>query len=168
MSCLGRERMFEYFSKTNGTPVSLLRINYACELRYGVLVDLARAVWTGQSVDLSMANFNIIWQADANAMSLAALAQASSPPFVINIAGPELMSVREVLKQLGKLMDREAKFHGIENPDAAISNAQLASRLYGYPRVSPNELIEWIAHWVMDGGESLNKPTHFETRDGKY
>lgn len=168
MSCLGRERMFEHFSKTNGTLVSLLRINYACELRYGVLVDLARAVWTGQSVDLSMANFNIIWQADANAMSLAALAQASSPPFIINIAGSELMSFREVLKQFGKLMNREPKFHGVEKPDAAISNGQLANRLYGYPRVSPNELMDWIAQWVMAGGESLNKPTHFETRDGKY
>jgi nucleoside-diphosphate-sugar epimerase len=168
MSCLGRERMFEHFSKTNGTPVSILRVNYACELRYGVLVDLARSVWTGQSVDLAMASFNIIWQADANAMSLASLANASSPPFYINIAGPELMSVRGVLETFGRIMKREPKMHGAEARDATISNGQLGHRLYGYPRVTPNQMIEWIAEWVMAGGESLNKPTHFETRDGKY
>ena len=167
-SCLGRERMFEHFSKTNGTPVSLVRVNYACELRYGVLVDLARAVWAGDSVDVSTANFNIIWQADANAMSLASLAHAASPPFIINVAGPELMSFELVLRQFGRIMGRQPKYHGVGAPDAAISNGQLGHRLYGYPRVTPHQMIEWIAEWVMAGGESLNKPTHFETRDGKY
>jgi hypothetical protein len=125
-------------------------------------------VWTGQAVDVSMGSFNIIWQADANAMSLAALAQASSPAFIINIAGPELMSSRKVLEEFGRIMKREPKITGSEKGDATISNGQLGHRLYGYPRVTPNQMIEWIAHWVMAGGESLNKPTHFETRDGKY
>ncbi len=168
MSCVGRERMFEHFSRTQGTAVTTIRLNYACELRYGVLVDLARKVWEGNAVDLAMGNFNVIWQADANAMTLASLAHAASPPFVLNVAGPEQLSVRRVCEQFGQLMGREAKFVGSEAPDALLSNGQMGHRMFGYPRVTADQMMRWIARWVMCGGASLGKPTHFETRSGKY
>lgn len=168
MSCLGRERMYEHFSRTHGTPLSIVRLNYANELRYGVIVDLAQTVWRGEPVPLAMGCFNAIWQGDANAASLASLAHASSPPFVFNLAGPEILSVRHVATQLGALMHRPATFVGHESPTALISNGQLGHRLFGYPRVSIEQVVRWIANWVDHGGASLGKPTHFEARDGKY
>jgi nucleoside-diphosphate-sugar epimerase len=168
MSCLGRERMFEHFSRTMKMPMAIIRLNYACELRYGVLVDLARRVWNGEPIDLAMGCFNVIWQGDANAMSLAALEQATSPPFVLNVSGPELLSVRRVCGQFGELMGKAVEFAGRESGDALLNNAQLSHSLYGYPRVSVGRMMEWIAKWVMAGGAELGKPTHFEARDGKF
>lgn len=168
MSCVGRERMFEHFSRVHGTRAVLLRLNYACELRYGVLVDLAKKVAAGTPIDLSMGCFNVIWQGDANAMSLASLAHAASPAIALNIAGPELMSVRRACEQLGERLGRAPRFIGTESPDAILSNGQRAHRLFGYPRVGVQELIDWVAAWVKQGGESLGKPTHFEARDGKF
>ena len=168
MSCLGRERMFQHFSQAASTRVSIIRLNYACELRYGVLVDLARKVWTGQPIDLAMGSFNVIWQADANAMALASLAQASSPAFILNVSGPEQLSVRRVCTQLAKRMGRDVNFVGAESPDALLNNGQMGHRLYGYPRVGAEEMMEMIAQWVMAGAELLGKPTHFEARSGKF
>lgn len=168
MSCLGRERMFEHFSRAHGTPVSLIRLNYACELRYGVLLDLARKVWEGRAVDLAMGNFNAIWQADANALSLRALQGASSPPLVLNLAGPETLSVRRVCEQFCRLLDRPVTFKGAEAPDALLSNGQLAHRLYGYPSVPVGRMMIWIADWLKRGGAVAGKPTHFESRDGRF
>lgn len=168
MSCLGRERIFEHFAKANRQPISLIRLNYACELRYGVLVDMARKVWTGQPVDLAMGNFNIIWQGDANAMSLMTLSTAASPAFILNIAGPETMSVRRICERFSQRMNKPVQLIGTEAPDALLSNGQLGHRLFGYPRISADQLILWIADWVMQGGADLGKPTHFETRDGKF
>lgn len=168
MSCLGRERLFEHFSRSAGTPVSILRLNYATELRYGVLIDLAQKVWTKQPIDLAMGNFNVIWQADANAMALASLAVAASPAFVLNVAGPEILSVRRVCQQFGVMMDRPVQFVGTEAPDALLNNGQLGHRLFGYPRVNVDRLLKWTADWVMNGRESLGKPTHFESRSGKF
>jgi len=168
MSCVGRERMFEHFSATRGTPVSILRLNYACELRYGVIVDLARKVFSGEPIDVTMGSFNAIWQGDANAMALASLAVAQSPALALNLAGPEQLGVRSVCKRLAELLDRDVTYIGKEASDAILSNGQLGHRLFGYPRVPVDVLIEWIADWVKSGGESLAKPTHFETRDGKY
>lgn len=167
-SCLGRERMFDHFSRVNGTPTTLIRLNYACELRYGVLVDLAKQVWAGETVDLSMGCMNVIWQGDANAMSLASLEDAASPPCVLNVAGPELLSVRQICGQFAERMDKEAHFTGEEATDALISNGQLGHERYGYPRVPVRRLLSWIADWVMQDGASLGKPTHFEVRDGKF
>lgn len=167
-SALARERVFEYFSRLNGTPVSLVRLNYSNELRYGVLVDIALKVWQCEPVDVSMGAVNVIWQADAVAMALCSLGCASSPPFVINVAGPETVSVRRVAEQFGSLMEREVCFTGCEAPDALLSNAQKAHQMFGYPRVGVRQMIEWIAGWIMSGGETLGKPTHFETRDGKF
>lgn len=168
MSCLGRERIFEHFSRTQGTKAALIRLNYATELRYGVLVDLARAVHAGETVDVTMGFLNAIWQGDANAMSLRAFAHVAVPPFVVNVAGPEQLSVREVCVELGRLMGRTPRFTGEEAPDALLSNAGLARRLFGLPRVDAQRMLEWIAGWVMAGGARLDKPTHFSVRDGRF
>lgn len=168
MSCLGRERMFEHFAKANKTPVVLIRLNYSTELRYGVLVDLAMKVWTGQPIDLTMGNVNCIWQGDANAMSLRAFEQAASPATCLNVSGPELLSVRRVCQQFGRWMGKKPILEGRETGDALISNGQLGHRLHGYPRVSAQQMLVWIADWVMRGGKSLGKPTHFEARDGTF
>jgi nucleoside-diphosphate-sugar epimerase len=168
MSCLGRERMFEHFSRVNKTPVVLIRLNYSTEMRYGVLVDLATKVWTGQPVDLGMGNVNCIWQGDANAMSLRAFEQAASPATYLNVSGPELLSVRRVCQQFGEMMGKKPILEGKEAGDALINNGQFGHRLYGYPRVSAQQMLLWIADWVMRGGKSLGRPTHFESRDGKF
>jgi nucleoside-diphosphate-sugar epimerase len=168
MSCLGRERIFEHFSHTLGIPMVLLRLNYACELRYGVLVDLAQRVLAGEPVDLGMGQLNAIWQADANAMALGAFDHVASPPFVLNVAGPETLSVRRVAEEFGRLLGRPVRFQGTEAADALLSNGQLGHRLFGYPRVGAGQMIRWIADWLRRGGPTLGKPTHFEVRDGKF
>jgi nucleoside-diphosphate-sugar epimerase len=167
-STLGRERLAEYCSGTWDMPMALLRLNYATELRYGVLVDLAQRVLAGQPVDVSMGYFNALWQADANAMSLCAFGHLASPPFVVNIAGPELLSVRRLGEQFGQLLGRSVSFQGTEAADAFISNGQLGHRLFGYPRVPVGQMVRWIADWLQRGGATLGKPTHFEARDGRY
>ena len=167
-SCLGRERMFEHFSRTLKIPTALVRLNYATELRYGVMVDMAQKVFRGEEIDLSMGNFNAIWQGDANAMTLGSFAHVASPPFVLNVAGPEMLSTRVVCETYGKLMNKNPKFIGAEAGDALISNGSLGHQLFGFPRISTGQMIQWIAQWIMAGGTSLGKPTHFETRDGKY
>jgi nucleoside-diphosphate-sugar epimerase len=168
MSCVGRERCYEYCSRTFGIPIVLLRLNYATEMRYGVLVDLARRVWAGEPVDLTMGQLNAIWQADANAAALASFDHVSTPPLVLNIAGPEILSVRRVAEEFGQQFNKAVRFLGCESPDAILSNAQFAHRLFGYPRVTAGQMIAWIADWVARGGATLGKPTHFEVRDGKF
>jgi hypothetical protein len=167
-SCLGRERMFEHFSRTLKIPAALIRLNYATELRYGVMVDMAQKVWSGESIDVSMGHFNAIWQGDANAMTLASFSHVATPPFVLNVAGPELLSTRKVCEEFGRLMNKPPRFVGTEATDALISNGSLCHKLFGFPRVTAAQMMQWIASWVMAGGASLGKPTHFETRDGKY
>jgi len=167
-SCLGRERVFEHFSRTDGTPVAVIRLNYATEMRYGVLVDLARRVLAGETIDVTMGNFNCVWQADANAASIRAFDHVASPPMVLNVTGPEVVSVRRACEQLAALMGTTVKFSGAEAPTAYLNNAQLSHRLFGYPRVPLGQAIRWTAEWVKRGGESLGKPTHFEQRDGKF
>ena len=168
MSCLGRERIFEHFSRTLQVPVSIIRLNYAIDLRYGVLADLARKVWEEKEIDVSMGNVNVIWQADANAMTIQSLQHATSPPFILNVAGPEILSVRRVCEQFGELMKKTPKFAGEEAPTALLSNGSLGHRLCGYPQVTVETLIRWTAEWVSGGGGSLGKPTHFQTRDGRF
>jgi nucleoside-diphosphate-sugar epimerase len=168
LSCLGRERIFDHFSQTLAIPVSLLRLNYANEMRYGVLVDLAEKVLSGRPVELGMGYFNAIWQGDSNAMTLLALERAAVPPFVVNVAGPQTLSVRRVAEQFGRLLGKPVEFVGSESPDALLSNARLACELFGRPLVSEEHLIGWIADWQLRGGPTLGKPTHFETRDGRF
>jgi len=168
ITAVGRERIFEHFSRQYGIPMALLRLNYANELRYGVLLDLARSVWNEQPIDLAMGNFNAIWQADANAMVLQAFGQLASPPRVVNIAGPELLSVRQIAEEFGRLFGKPAKFSGMEAANALLSNGQLGHRLFGYPHIGVRQMIEWIADWVLRGGECLDKPTHFQVREGNF
>ena len=168
MSCVGRERIFEYFSRTNGTKITILRLNYAAELRYGVLLDIALRVNAGQPVPLSMGYLNALWQGDASALSLQSLACATSPPNAINIAGPELLSVRSVAEWFGKRLQQPVHFEGEESSDALLSNAQKAYQLLGRPRVSAQQLMDWIAEWISRGGAILAKPTHFEERAGRF
>jgi nucleoside-diphosphate-sugar epimerase len=168
MSCLGRERMFDYFSSALDLPVAILRLNYATEMRYGVLVDLARRVATHEPVDVTMGYFNTIWQGDANAMALAALDHAATPPLIVNIAGPEEVRVRDVCGELAALLDVEVTFTGCEAEDALLSNGSRGWALLGAPRVSLSQLLSWTAAWIRRGGEHLDKPTHFESRAGRF
>ncbi len=168
MSCLARERMFEYFSDTAGIPVAILRLNYATEMRYGVLVDLARRVSRREPVDVTMGYFNTIWQGDANAMALAALTHASTPASIVNIAGPEEVSVRSAATELARLLDTDVTFTGSEADDALLSNGSRGWALLGRPRVDVERLIAWTADWTRRGGDHLGKPTQFESRAGRF
>jgi nucleoside-diphosphate-sugar epimerase len=168
MSCLGRERMFEYFSSALGMPAVILRLNYAVEMRYGVIADLAAKIARGQPIDVSMGYFNAIWQGDANAMAIASLANAAAPPVVVNIAGPEELAVRSTCEELGRLMARPVTFNGQEAHDALLSNGAGGWSLFGRPRVTAEQVIAWTADWVGRGGDSLERPTHFESRDGRF
>ena len=167
-SCVGRERVFTYWSRKQNTSLALFRLNYAVEMRYGVLLDVALKVWRGEPVDVTMGYANVIWQRDANAFALRCLARAASPPFVLNVTGTETISIRAVAGRLAELLGREARLVGQEAPTAWLNNASKAHRLFGPPTVGADQLMEWTADWVKRGGATLSKPTHFEVRDGKY
>jgi nucleoside-diphosphate-sugar epimerase len=167
-SCVGRERVFTYFSRKNNTPVVLYRLNYAIDLRYGVLLDVATKVWRGEPVDVTMGHANVIWQRDANAQALQSLTLAASPPAILNVTGPETISIRALAQRFGELFERPANIVGQEAPTAWLSNSAKAQKLFGPPSVAVDQLIAWTAEWVRHGGATLNKPTHFEVRDGKF
>ena len=167
-SCLGRERMFEYGSIRNKTEVTLIRLNYSVEMRYGVLVDIALKVKNNQSVDLAMGYFNVIWQGDMNNFVLRSLEKVNSPAKVLNITGPEILSVREVAKEFGKLFGVKPVLVNKEAPTALLSNSEQAFGMFGRPKVPINQVIKWIAEWLKEDKKVLGKPTHFEVRDGKY
>jgi nucleoside-diphosphate-sugar epimerase len=167
MSCLGRERMFDIFTE-KGEKVVHVRLNYAVELRYGVLMDIATNVHQGKPVDVTTGYANVIWQGDACNQVLQSLELASSPAAILNVTGPETFSVREVAKTFGRLLGKEPVFTGQENGLGYLNNAMRANSLFGNPSVPLGRILEWIAHWVKIGGESSGKPTHFETQDGKY
>jgi dTDP-4-dehydrorhamnose reductase len=168
MSCLGRERIFTHFSQTLHIPTALLRLNYATEMRYGVLVDVAQQVLAGEPVDVTMGYYNAIWQGDTNAMTLRALAHVAAPPAAFNLAGRERLSVRAVAEQFGRLMNRPVTFQGQEAADALLSDGTHGWAMLGRPSVSAEQLIAWIADWLTHGGSTHGKPTHFQTRDGKF
>ena len=167
-SVLGRERMFEYASSRWQTKVALLRLNYAVDLRYGVLVDIALAVFEGRPIDLRMGTVNVIWQGDANSMCLRSFQHCQSPPRVLNITGSEQLPVREIARLFGERFGKAAIFSGEESATALLSNAAESHRLFGRPTVTASQLMDWVAHWIASGGRLLNKPTHFEARDGKF
>jgi nucleoside-diphosphate-sugar epimerase len=166
-SCLGRERIFEYFA-SQGMPCLLFRLNYAVDLRYGVLVDIARRVFDGQPVDLTVPAFNVIWQRDANSYALRALEHCTSPPRVLNVTGAETLWVRTTAEYFARRFARPCEFHGVEGGLALLSDASAAHALMGPPAVGVDRLMEMVAEWVSAGGASLNKPTHFEVSDGKF
>jgi nucleoside-diphosphate-sugar epimerase len=167
MSALGRERMFGYFSRTLGVPVAVIRLNYAVDLRYGVLVDIARKVKDGEPIDLAMGYFNAIWQGDANAMTLRAFDHCAVPPRAFNVTGP-LVSIRTAAERFGQLFGVAPRFTGSEADTALISNPAVGIAALGPLRVSTDELVKWVADWLLRGGRLLAKPTHFEARDGKF
>ncbi|GBG07597.1 epimerase [Paenibacillus agaridevorans] len=167
-STLGRERIFEYHSHKNGTPMAMYRLNYAIDMRYGVLLELAKAIQENRSIDLTMGFANVIWQGDANAMALRSLNHCSSPPTLINITGPETVSIRWAATEIAKRLGKEALFEGIESETALLNNAAKSHQLFGYPRVSLLQMIDWTAEWVLQGGATWNKPTHFQERKGNF
>jgi hypothetical protein len=167
-SVLGRERVFEHTSHRWGTKVTLLRLNYAIDLRYGVLVDIARAVFERRPVDLRMPLVNVIWQGDANSVCLRSIQHCSSPPFILNLTGPETLSTRWIAEQFAGRFGVEGSFLGEESNSALLNNSAKCHRMFGYPTVTPEEMFDWIAEWLIGGGELSNKPTHFQTRDGKF
>jgi len=168
MSALGRERMFGYFARSLGVPVAIIRLNYAVDLRYGVLVDLARQLIANEPIPLAMGYFNTIWQGDANAMTLRAFDHCSIPPRAFNVTGPEVLSVRKVGECLGELLGVKPRFAGAEADTALISNAAAGIAALGPLRVPTDQLIAWVADWLQHGGRVLNRPTHFEARDGRF
>lgn len=167
-SVLGRERIFTHFARQFGIPTLIFRLNYAVEMRYGVLLDIAHKVWAEEPIDLSMGHCNVIWQGDANAYALRALTLTESPPRVLNATGPEIVSVRRVALRFGKLLDKKPLLVGEEQETALLSDAGLAHALLGYPKVPLGQVIKWVAHWVRSGGPTLNKPTKFQVRDGRF
>jgi len=167
-SCLGRERMFQHFSGRFKTAVTILRLNYAIDLRYGVMLDIAQKVRQGLPVDLAMGYVNVIWQGDVNDCVLRAFAHCQSPPTILNLTGAEVVSVRKMAQRLGALMGAKPVFQGEEADTALISNTRRARQLCGEPAVSLDTMLQWVAHWVMIGGPTLDKPTHYETRNGKF
>jgi nucleoside-diphosphate-sugar epimerase len=167
-SALGRERLFEYGSRCWRTPVVLLRLNYAVELRYGVLLDIGLAVHQGRAVDVTMGAVNVIWQGDANSVCLRSFAYCQSPPCVLNLTGPETLRVRAIAERFGERFGVKPIFHGVESETALLSDASKAHRLFGSPAIAPDDIIDWTADWILSGGGTLNLPTHFQTRDGKF
>ena len=167
-SCLGRERLFEYGSLTNETQVTLVRLNYAVEMRYGVLVDIASKVYNSQPVDVSMGYVNVIWQGDANALVLRSFRLCSSPPMIMNLTGPETISVREMALRFGELFGREPNIVGEEKSQALLSNVSWVHRELGKPHVQLDQIVNWTANWIEAGNPLLGKPTHFEVSDGKF
>ncbi|WP_051941890.1 NAD-dependent epimerase/dehydratase family protein [Maribacter forsetii] len=167
-SCLGRERLFQYGSMENKTPISLIRLNYAVEMRYGVLVDIALKVKNNKPVDVTMGYANVIWQGDANAFILRSLSMCESPAKILNITGLETISVKDVATKFGQLMHKEVVFTGEEDDLALLSNSSLIAKEMGGPEVSTDEVIKWTADWVNTEKSVHGKPTHFEVKDGKY
>lgn len=167
-SCLGRERVFEYFSQEFGTKCLMFRLNYAVDLRYGVLVDIARNVYEGKPVDLTVAHCNVIWQGDANSYALRSLELCDAPPRILNVTGAEIISVREAAEYFANYFGRSVSWRGKAGATALLNNAALCHELLGAPEIALCELLEMVAHWVVVGGTSLQKPTKFQVIDGKF
>jgi nucleoside-diphosphate-sugar epimerase len=167
-SCVGRERMFEYFSHKFATPGRLFRLNYAIDMRYGVLHDIATKVLQGKPIDVSLGHVNFIWQGDASAQALRCLAHCDTPTSPINVSGPEILAVRDLAAKFGELLDRRPVIVGKEEPTAWLTNTSQAVKLFGLPIVDTTQLTTWTADWVARSMPSLGKPTKYEVRDGRY
>jgi len=167
-SCLCRERIFEHFSIINKTPVLLYRLNYATDLRYGVLYDIGIKIWNNEPITTGVDYFNIIWQGDANNVALLSLLHTSSPANILNVTGEDILSVREVAKEMGEIMQKPVEIISNGNDASYLNNASKSFGYFGKPSVSSKELIRMQAEWIMNGGKSLNKPTHFEVDNGKF
>lgn len=167
-SCLGRERIFEHFSKENGTEMTIFRLNYAIDLKYGVVSELARTILDDEAIDLTMGHVNVIWQKDACEQAIRSLFVTSSPANILNITGPETLSVRWISERLGEALNKEVTFVGEEQETALLSNASKSHELFGYPQTTIREMIDITADWLLNDGATIDKPTHFQERKGKY
>jgi hypothetical protein len=167
-ACVARERIFEYFSSKYSTPMALLRLSFALDLRYGILVDIATKVWSQEPVSLAMSHLNGIWQGDANEMIIRSLALATTPPTPLNLVGGQHFPVREAAQRFGELMGKPVRFSDTEGQTAFLSNNARLRATLGEPPTPVETVMQWVAGWVMSGGALLNKPTHFEVRDGGY
>ncbi len=167
-SCLARERMFQYFSGRFGTPVTIVRLNYSNEPRYGIIVDVASRILAGEVIDLAMGHVNLIWQGDANAYIAASVELAASPPAILNVAGPGTVRVRDLAWNLARLLGREARVAGTEQPTALLADASRCLGLYGPPRAPLPLMTQRIAGWLASGGRTLGKPTKYQVRDGHF
>lgn len=167
-SCVGRESAFVEASQEFGTTSTLIRLNYAIDLRYGVLVDIAQKVLAGTPVNVEMGYANVIWQADAVSHIIQSLNHANSPPFVLNVTGPEVIRTRTIAERFGQLLGRPARIEGVEARTAWLSNAALCHSMFGKPETTLDQMMHWIADWLGRGGRTFNKPTHFEVRSGDY
>ena len=168
MSCLARERAFEYAANQYGTKVFIYRLNFAVDLRYGVLFDCAKKIMDGTPISLSTPCFNFIWQGSANEIAIRGLLHCGAPAVKMNVTGPETVSIKAASLKLGKLLGKEPVFEGTEQGNAYLNNASKAMELFGYPEVSAETLIRWQAEYILDGGRTIDKPTHFEERKGSY
>ena len=167
-SVLGRERMFQYFASINNTPLLIYRLNFAVDVTYGVLVEVASSVIEEREIDLSMGHFNVIWQGDANEIALRSLHHCSVPAKILNVTGPETISLRWCAEEFGKLLGKKPIFRNEEQPTSYLNNAAESFRLFGYPRTTLKQMTELLAEWISSGGKKVNKPTHFQERKGKY
>ena len=167
-SCLGRERVFQYFSERYSIPTLIYRLNYAIDLRYGVMLEIAKSVNEGRSIDLTTGNVNVIWQGDANEIAIRSLLHCDVPANILNVTGPETLSLKWLAEQFGTLLGKEPLFENEVQPTALLSNASKAHKLFGYPRVTVRDMIEMTVAWLHAGGKTINKPTHFQERKGQF
>jgi len=167
-AAVARERILEHASKSHDIPICVIRLSYALDLRYGVVHDLAQRVWNGQPIPLANGHFNAIWQGDANALILRSFGLASAPPTAINLTSPAIHSVRDIATRLGALMGKAPQFEGEESGTAFVSNTRRMIERLGEPATPIDTVLRWTAEWLAQGGRSLGRPTHFETRDGIY
>lgn len=168
MSSLGRERIFDYYSAEKGEKIVHIRLNYALDLRYGVIFDIARKVFDGEPVDVTTGYFNGIWQGDVCEQVIRSLTMATSPANILNITGPEIISVRWLANKFANIFSKKVEIFGNENGKAYLSNATKANAIFGNPTVPIGKIIAWTADWIENGKETLNKPTHFEVQNGQY
>ena len=167
-SCLCRERIFEHYSIINKTPILLYRLNYATDMRYGVLCDIGIKIWNNEPITTGIDYFNIIWQGDANNVALLSLLHTSSPSNILNVTGEDILSVKDVAKEMGEIMQKPVEIISSGNNISYLNNASKSFSYFGKPSVSSKELIRMQAEWIMNGGRGLNKPTHFEVDNGKF
>ena len=167
-SALGRERVFEFYAARHRTRVAIVRLNYAIDLRYGVLADIALRVRGNQGVPLAMGHVNVIWQGDANRIAIECLPHAAVPPFVVNVTGVETLAVRDIAERFGRRFDVRPRYIGEERADALLSNTQRMQTTFGAPEVALDTMVDWVAAWIEGGQPMLNKPTHFEERTGRF
>ncbi|MCM8821629.1 MAG: NAD-dependent epimerase/dehydratase family protein [Candidatus Omnitrophica bacterium] len=167
-SCLGRERVFEYFSEKFSIQSCIIRLNYAVELRYGVIYDIGSKVYSGEAINLENGYVNVVWQGWANSVIFQCLKICSVPPRILNLTGPEILSVRKIAEEFGKIFKKEPVFEGKEAETAYLSDASVCFNLFGKPDIDIETIIRWVAHWIQIDGRALNKPTHFEERKGRY